>query len=113
MDVNGPAEQQRLHDVPLQLHDQDDDRQRDERGDRTLGDEGDEHGDRAGEERPDDRDERPEEHQRGQRDDQRHLQDRQPDADADRVDERHRHRGPHVGDQRPPGAARRLVHVGP
>jgi hypothetical protein len=109
---DGAAEHQRLQDVPLELHDRDHDRQRDEGGEGALGHQRHEHGDRPGEERPDDRDERAEEHQGGQRDHQRHTEDRQADADADRVDECHGHRRPHVGDQRAPGAAGRLVDVG-
>ena len=48
---HGPAEQQRLEHVPLELHDQHDHGQGDQRGDRARGDQGHQHGDRSGEER--------------------------------------------------------------
>jgi hypothetical protein len=111
--VHGPAEQQRLQHVPLELHDRDHDAQRDEGLDGPDGHQSHQDRHRAGEERADDRDEGAEEHQRGQRDDQRYLEDRQADADADRVDECHGHGGADVGDQGAPRPAGRLVEVGP
>ena len=45
--AHGAAQQQRREDVPLQLHDQEDDAQRDQRGDEAVGHQRDQHGDRC------------------------------------------------------------------
>ena len=67
-------------------------------------------GEEPGDHRTDERDERAEEDQRRQRQRQRDAHDRQAGADADRVDERHQERRPHVADQRVEAGPARVAH---
>ena len=101
--------------MAFELLDGDDQAERDQRVDQSLGDQCDDHREEAGDDRTDERDERAEKDQRRQRQRQRHAHDRQAGADADRVDERDQERRAHIADQRmeacPAGVANAVPHV--
>jgi hypothetical protein len=94
--LHGASHQHRLQQVALQLVDEHDDAHHEQGHDPAVRDERDQRGEDAGEGRADDRDEREQEHQHRQRQGQRHLQDQQPDEDADGIHRGDGRRAAHV-----------------
>ena len=106
MQVHGPTEQERLQDVALDLHHDDDAGEHDQGLHPADRDQGDQHGEEPGHERADERDERAEEHQGGQGRSQRDAQGQRHDQHTDGVDQGHQHRRADVRRQRLPAAQR-------
>ena len=104
MQVHGSTEQERLQDVSLDLHHDDDAGEHDQGLHPADRHQGDEHGEEPGHEGADERDERAQEHQGGQGRSQRDAQGQGHDQHADGVDQGHQHRRADVRRQRLPAA---------